>query len=192
MRTVTVLELEKKLSNINYIGDKTKLYSIYVSDFDDYVEENKQYIMDWMQRNHIAPTYVYIEIYKCNAAGLESRLADMKLTYEKNTSQIDPIYRIHTKKLSDTITLIDEYYWLAAENLLMMFTTGKVEAECKADDLLITAHVPEGECVITIEHDGQGMQLLTAKEDFLNKEGIIKTLGNIHLEQWNKQYYGLR
>lgn len=192
MRNVTVLELEEKYSNINYQADETKLYSIYVSDFDDYVEENKQYIMDWMQRNEIVPSYVYIEIYKDNEEVMEETLKEMDLTYEKNTTKLDPIYQIRVKKLVDTLKLMEQFYWLAAENLLMMFTTGEVITECKQDEYFITANIPHGECVITIEHDGQGMQLLTAKEEFLTKEGVIETLGNIHLEQWNKQYYGLR
>ena len=192
MRNVTVLELEKKYSNINYQADEAKLYSIYVSDFDDYVEENKEYVMDWMQRNDIVPSYVYIEIYKDNEDVIEKTLEEMNLSYKKNTTKLDPIYQIKVDKLEETLKLIDQYYWLAAENLLMMFTTGEVQTKCKQDEHFITAHIPPGECVITIEHDGQGMQLLTAKEEFLTKEGIIDTLGNIHLEQWNKQYYGLR
>ncbi|MBU8567565.1 hypothetical protein KM914_14165 [Virgibacillus pantothenticus] len=200
MRTVlTVMELSSEHAQLEIVNNDVNMYSISVSEFENYVEENKAYMKNWLARNAYFPPQFIFTTYREEQVDEELMQRQIDFEHMVKGSRKDNIYILEVCTREQLLYLIDQYYWLAAENETMLIADSKSVIQIKErfitklySYITMEAEVHKGNgFVIAVEHDGQGMQLVTTKHEWIGLKNLQKTLGDIHLEQWNDTYYGL-
>ncbi|NBJ71524.1 MULTISPECIES: hypothetical protein [Clostridia] len=196
---LTVMELSCEHVQIKIANNDAAMYSIWVSEFEDYVEENKAYIKDWLARNAYFPVQFIFTTYR--EERMDEELMQRHIHFEHMVKGYEKsnIYIVEVCTTEQLLYLIDQYYWLAAQNETMLIADCKSVIHIKEHFIsssysYVTMEAEihkENGFVIVVEHDGQGMQLITTKHEWIGQKNLQGTLGDVHLEQWNNTYYGL-
>lgn len=204
MTVVTVQPLKEEHLAVNISNESYDAYSIYVSEFEDCVDENKEHMYQWLERNVTCP---FIFIFACSDyLGMEEsyRLTSLGVEFEhkiygKNQAK-ENFYFISIQAHEQLRVLLDEYYYLAEQNEFMMVADTKTFVEVKEYHVSKTHCYSIVDCTLEkhegfamiVDHDGRGIQLITTDKRWSGKNNLLRTLADAHLEQWDNEYYGLK
>lgn len=196
MTTILVLELEKEHVDIGLVNEEIAMFTLYVSEFEDDLEENKEYIKQWIGMNCDFPLQVVLTTYQEGTQDDIFQEHGFSFDHYVKGLESTNIYKIKVETLSQVSFLLDTYYWLAAQNETFIIadpaTEISIEEHAVYRYITMDATLSEHHGVLLkVEHDGQGVQLITTKKDWMYREGLQQTLGSVHIEQWGEEYYGL-
>lgn len=205
MTIASVFYLKKKHIDVDILNPEFTAYSIYVSAYEDDVDEKEEdHMYQWLERNVTCP---FIFIFACSDyLGMEesNRLTSLGVQFEhkiygKNQAK-ENFYFVSIQSHEQLRVLLDEYYYLAEQNEFMMVADTQTLVEVKEYHISKTHCYPIVDCTLAendgfamiVGHDGRGFQLITTNKQWSGKNNLLRTLGDVHLEQWDDEYYGVK
>ncbi|MEJ8777846.1 hypothetical protein [Pseudogracilibacillus sp. ICA-222130] len=190
MRTLTILELEEKFSHVQVHTNNMRIFSLLVSDAKNTMLETKQFILNWLKENGQFPMYIYMSAYD-DGMNVTNDLKRKSIDVKERTTDIQAMFKIKLTEKSHIEAVIGEYFCMSSHSELMIIATPSVEITMSDTMHIASATIPEGEFIIIIEHDGQGLQLLTSKQEWFSKEGLEQTILKLKDYTYTINYYGL-
>lgn len=189
MRTLTILELEEKFSHVQLHTSNMRIFSLLVSDAKNTMLETKQFILKWLEENGQFPMFIYLNAY--DDMDLTNDLKRKNIDVNETTTNTQAMFKIKLTEKSHIEAVIGEYFCMSSHSELMIIATPSVEITMSDTMHIASATIPEGEFIIIIEHDGQGLQLLTSKQEWFSKEGLEQTILKLKDYTYTINYYGL-
>ena len=189
MRTLTILELEEKFSHVQLHTSNMRIFSLLVSDAKNTMLETKQFILKWLEENGQFPMFIYLNAY--DDMDLANDLKRKNIDIKEKTVDTQAMFKIKLTEKSHIEAIIGEYFCMSYHSELMIIATPSVEITMSDTMHIASATIPEGEFIIIIEHDGQGLQLLTTKQEWFSKEGLEQTILKLKDHTYTINYYGL-
>lgn len=205
MMMLVHLFVSEKESRIDYQVNATKglpfhQFEMSVNAKDDYVEENKELLIDWLKQYDGFPLTAYVAAYEEMYQDIDVLLMEWEITYEKvsKATEKQPVYIIHLENIEQLTQVVSAFYWLPAQNEIMLLTDcketvelteRKVSPKSSYTRLWAEIHLPSKNCsVITIQHDGQGIGVVTTVESLNSAEGIHKSIPKGYvIQQWGEE-----
>lgn len=187
------------VNNIKHTGNISCL-SMSVHHTDDYVEENKELLLDLLREINVFPLYTAIEEYddyEETEAFLKRHYyeydikpwADKRVywTLGKTHSYHPPCFHVKVQTMADLIKLMTQTYYLASQNQFFGISFHKriefvVETKrsfWKKGEWSIPFISNDSETtMLIIDHDGQGFTIYSNEEKFSSIESIEHQLPN--------------
>src|SRR5699024_2292687 len=162
MRTITILQLEEKFSHLEFHADNMHVYSLYVSNGSDCMEETQHFLISWLHKNGSFPLYLYISSY--DDMNLTEELHKQNIIFQKKLLEQQPIFEVKLNTADEMEKVLTQFFCMSAHSEIMMLTTEAVQISLQNSINMFHATVPQDEYIMIVEHDGQGLQLLTTKE----------------------------
>lgn len=175
-------------------------FQLTVSAEADYVEENKELLIDWLTHYDRFPLTAYVAAYDEMGQDIDALLIGWRISYEKvmKGTKKKPVYIIHLATANQLKQVVSAFYWLPAQNEIMLLTDcrdavllteQKVHLKSSYTNLGAEIHLVSNNCsVITIEHDGQGIGVVTTVESLGWAEGIQKSVPKGYaIQQWDEE-----
>lgn len=167
---------------------------------DDYVEENKDLLIDWFIYSNRFPLTIDMGAYKDKDEQIDKKLIDWAIPDETETvaSEKLPVYIIHVENAEQFKKVLSEFDWLPAQNEMMfltdcneavVLTERKVHVKSHYTVLGTEIQLTSKECsVIIVQPDGQGMDVVTTVHSLSSAEGIRASIpSNCTVQQWNDE-----
>lgn len=165
-----------------------------MSEYKDYVDENKSYMYQWLERNVTCPfTFMftfshYLDMEESDQLTTLGVQFEHKI-YGKNQEK-ENFYFITIQSHEQLQVLLDEYYHLATQNECMIVADQQTVIEVKEYQVSETHCYPMVRCRLAeqegfatiVAHDGQGFQMVTTNRKWRGKNNIIHTFGNVSVE----------
>lgn len=189
MCTITILQLEEKFSHLEFHADDMHVYSLYVSNRSNCMLDTQRLLISWLKKNGAFPLYLYISVY--DDMNLTEELERQQIIFVKKMIEEQPIFEVKLNDMTDVDKVIGQFFYMSAHSEIMMITTEAVQISMCNSINMLSATMPSEEYIMIVEHDGQGLQLLTTKEEWLQEEGILKSVNGIISENCKEKYYGL-
>lgn len=189
MRTLTILELEEKFSHVQLHTNDMRIFSLLVSDAKNTMLETKQFILKWLEENGQFPMFIYMNAY--DDMDLANDLKRKNIDIKEKMVDTQAMFKIKLTEKSHIEAVIGEYFCMSSHSELMIITSPSVEITMSDTMHIASAMIPENEFVIIVEHDGQGLQLLTTKQEWFSKEGLEQTISKLKDHTYTINYYGL-
>ncbi|MDQ0246081.1 hypothetical protein J2S09_003668 [Bacillus fengqiuensis] len=185
------------LGTVQHTGNISSL-SVSVHHTDDYVEENKEFLLDLLCEINVFPLYAAIEEYdeyEENEDFLKRHQyeydikpwADKRVywTLGKTHSYHPPCFHVKVKTMADLIKLMTQTYYLAAQNQFFGLSFHKpiefvIETKrrfWKKGEWSVPFIDNDSETtMLIIDHDGQGFTIYSNEEKFSSIEAIQSQL----------------
>lgn len=202
MHKVSLLDgpYDKGMHDVSFDGETPRVYSLSSVGSDDYVEWNRQFLVDFLCEQAVFPLYisfiVYDEMLEELAAKFDEKgyvfsteLLEAKNYYWTDNKQIGylpPCFRLIIPNAETLDAVLRETYWLPAQNEFLSvstvdnlrFVTKEVPLSKKKMTKVSdpTFRTDEPVTFITIEHDGQGFHLFSNEEKYKTIEDVQQHL----------------
>lgn len=173
-------------------------FQLSMNAIDDYVEENRQLLIDWLIHFNHFPLTVYIAAYKDMYESPGVFLTSQEISFEKViiATEQKPVYIIELKNKAQLTEVISEFFWLPAQNEMMLLTNcrnavelteWKVSSKLPYTNLGATLNLFKEDCmVIEIQHDGQGIGITSTSKSFGTAKGICDHFPKGYtVQQWD-------
>ena len=202
LRHLFVIEKESQIDYQVNVANGLPYHQFQLTVFleEDYVEENKELLIDWLTQYNRFPLTAYVAAYDEMFQDIDALLSEWKITYEKviKATEKKPVYIIHLANAKQLMQVVSTFYWLPAQNEIMLLTDcketvaltePKVSPKSSYTNLGAEIYLSSKSCsVITIEHDGQGIGIVTTVESLGSVEGIQKSIPKGYaIQQWDEE-----
>lgn len=191
---------EEDMHEVSFDGKTPRIYSLSSVGSEDYVEWNRQFLVDFLSKQAIFPLYISFIVYDEMLEEISAQFDDKeyKFTYElleaKNYYWTDnkkigyqpPCFRLVAPNVETLDAVLRETYWLPAQNEFLAVSTvnnlsfvtkevllGKHKMTKVSDPTFSTDELVT---FMTIEHDGQGFHLFSNEDKYATIEDVQKQL----------------
>lgn len=188
------------MHEVSFDGETPSIYSLSSVGSDDYVEWNRQFLVDFLSNQAIFPLYVSFIVYDDMLEEMVAQFREKGYEFTTELLEAKNYYWTDNKKIGyfppcfrlvipDVVTLdavLRETYWLPAQNEFLSVSTvdnlrfiirevplGKHKTTKVADP---TFRTDKPVTFITIEHDGQGFHLFSNEGKYATIEGLQQQL----------------
>lgn len=111
------LFVSEKESRIDYQVNVAKgllshQFEMSVNAKDDYVEENKKLLIDWLKQYDGFPLTAYVAAYEKMYQDIDALLIEWKITYEKviKATEKTPVYIIQLEDIKQLTQVVSAFY----------------------------------------------------------------------------------
>lgn len=173
-------------------------FTLSKNSVEDYVEENKQLLIDWLIHANRFPYTVYLAAYEEMYNDPEDFLIKEKMPYEKRViaSEKKPVYIFEMKDAAVLTKSLSEFYWLPAQNEMMLITDSgatvelteqKISPKSSYTTLEMVLYLTKEEGIaIEFRHDGQGMGITSTTKTFGTVKAICGSFPKGYtVQQWD-------
>lgn len=191
--------LNKMDRHIQLNGDIKAVYFINEGSHDDYVEGNKDYLIDFLITQDKYPLYLTLVYIDDEPQEIIKFLIDNKIDYElkyleekrayytlfKKHQYHPPCFTVQINDAYSLRQIIDETYWLAAQNDFyaisysnnIVFKQEMVKEWGKPRERSIPGFRIENDTTfVTVTHDGNGFYLFSNEEKFSTVKALCMHL----------------
>ena len=199
MRHLFVVEDQDWLDIEVNCNEKLAYRSVQLSVFteNDYVEENKELLVDWLTHYNQFPLTAFVSVYQGMDEEIEAQLNEWQTEFSKvvKASEKKPVYIIQLTEKIQLIEMVSAFFWLPAQNEMMIITnrTAVIELLERRESeksrytyLGAAANLVDDCTIIDVSHDGQGFSVVTTDQALLSAKGIRESIPSHYvIEQRN-------